>query len=179
MNYPRTSRLLDIYLKTTWTVFSSTRIEYRPFKQRKNAHLSLSERNRLKRELFAYGKNPQMSRIWLWHFSGSAINWPPGSRAGSVILLLRIRFRILIMYQRYQRNARKSSIFYNIQRLLPISQHIFFNGHTNVQVGSGSRAWSGRIRNELTSMIRIRSSWLQVCGSGSNRNLYKNKYITT
>jgi hypothetical protein len=57
MKYPRTSRLLDIYLKTTCTPFSPTRIKYRPFKK-ENAHFSLSERNRLKRELVAYGKNP-------------------------------------------------------------------------------------------------------------------------
>jgi hypothetical protein len=73
---------------------------------------------------------------------------------------LRIRFRILTIFRRFQRNSRKNqntrySVIFFVYFLF---DNIFiFNRHKNVQVGSGS---------EIKLFIRIRYSGLRISGSG-------------
>ncbi len=71
---------------------------------------------------------------------GSVINWPPGS--GSVILLLRIWFRIQIQILTIYQRLIEMLHFIAFNDLLPGWQHIFDNDHKNVQVGSRSGAES-------------------------------------
>ncbi len=74
---------------------------------------------------------------------GSVINLPPGSGYVSMVLLLRIRFRIrfLTIYQDVKKLRKKIQHFLLFNYFLPrFRKNIFFNGHKDVQVGFG--AWS-------------------------------------
>ncbi len=53
-------------------------------------------------------------------------------------------------------------LFININELVPIGKHIFFNDHKNVQLGSGSVInWASR--------IRIHKNYLWIWNTGCNR----------
>ncbi len=89
---------------------------------------------------------------------GSIIYWPPVS--GSVNPELRIRFRILTIYERNLRKKFNIFKFKFLMIYLDVPTHLttyFFQGPLIVQAGSKTDLW-----------IRIRNSKIRICRSGTN-----------
>jgi hypothetical protein len=69
-----------------------------------------------------------------------------------------------LLLSKIQRNCRKNVYFFiKFIDLLPIWQHVFFNGHKNVQLDTGSVIdWAQDYGSAFRRQIRIRMKYLRI-----------------